>query len=84
VGLGLPLLNALLFLASAPALRGINTNLALFAMDAAFFLTPWLGGAFLAAGGRVDQLLGLGAGILILALGLLFVVVLPAREAHHD
>ena len=35
MGIALPILNALIFSASAPALRGLNTNMALFAMDAA-------------------------------------------------
>jgi predicted MFS family arabinose efflux permease len=74
LGVGLPLLNAVLFMASPPALRGVNTNLALFMMDAGFFLSPWLGGAFLAAGGAVGDLFTGAAVILLLALGLLMAV----------
>lgn len=71
VGLALPMLNAALFLASPPALRGVNTNLGLFMMDAGFFLTPWVGGAFLAAGGSVGHILAAGAGLMVLAVALL-------------
>jgi len=74
LGVGLPLLNAVLFMASPPALRGVNINLALFMMDAGFFLSPWLGGAFLAAGGPVGGLFTGGAVILLLAFGLLLAI----------
>ncbi|MBK5964696.1 hypothetical protein CCR95_11545 [Thiocystis minor] len=84
VGIALPLLSAAIFLTSTPALRGVNTNLGLFTMDAGFFLTPWLGGALLAAGGTVGQLLGLCAALLVIALALLAVVRLPAGEGRHD
>jgi predicted MFS family arabinose efflux permease len=76
LGMSLPLLNAMLFMASPPALRGVNTNLALFMMDAGFFLSPWLGGAFLAAGGAVSILFMGCAVVLALALGLL-------QAVHH-
>lgn len=74
LGVSLPLLNAVLFMASPPGLRGVNTNLALFMMDAGFFLSPWLGGAFLAAGGTVGVLFASCAAIMALALGLLCAV----------
>lgn len=74
LGISLPLLNAVLFMASPPGLRGVNTNLALFMMDAGFFLSPWLGGAFLAAGGTVSILFAGCAAIMALALGLLFAI----------
>jgi len=74
LGVGLPLLNAVLFMASPPALRGVNTNLALFMMDAGFFLSPWLGGAFLAAGAPIGGLFAGGAVTLLLAFGLLLAV----------
>lgn len=82
LGVGLPLLNALLFMASPPALRGVNTNLALFMMDAGFFLSPWLGGAFLAAGGPIDGLFTGAAVILLLALGLLLAVRLTPGDSQ--
>jgi predicted MFS family arabinose efflux permease len=82
VGLALPMLNAALFLASPPALRGVNTNLGLFMMDAGFFLTPWLGGAFLAADGTVGQMLAMGAGGLVLAVVMLLGVRI--RDGAED
>ena len=40
IGFIMPLLNASLFDVSPPHLRGVNTNLALFVMDAGFCLSP--------------------------------------------
>lgn len=74
VGVSLPLLNAVLFMASPPALRGVNANLTLFMMDAGFFLSPWLGGAFLAVGGAVSRLFTGCAVVISLAVGLLLAV----------
>lgn len=74
IGVCLPLLNSVLFMASPPNLRGVNTNLALFMMDAGFFLSPWLGGAFLAAGGEVSVLFTGCALLLALASALLLAV----------
>jgi MFS family permease len=50
MGVALPLLNALIFSSSPPLLRGLNTNLALFSMDMAYFLMPYFGGALIAFG----------------------------------
>jgi len=50
IGAALPILNALIFSTSVPALRGLNINLTLFAMDAGYFLTPYLGGILIALG----------------------------------
>lgn len=74
IGVCLPLLNSVLFMASPPNLRGVNTNLALFMMDAGFFLSPWLGGAYLAAGGEVGVLFTGCALLLALASALLLAV----------
>jgi MFS family permease len=68
MGVVLPLLNALLFSASPPALRGLNTNMTLFTMDVAYFLTPYLGGTFVALGAGFDVLFFVAAGIVALAL----------------
>lgn len=68
MGVILPLLNALLFAASPPALRGLNTNMTLFTMDMAYFLTPYLGGTFVALGAGFDVLFFIAAGIVALAL----------------
>jgi len=70
MGVILPLLNALLFSASPPALRGLNTNMTLFTMDVAYFLTPYLGGTLVALGGGFDVLFLIAAGIVALALSL--------------
>ncbi|OPY68237.1 MAG: Major Facilitator Superfamily protein [Syntrophorhabdaceae bacterium PtaU1.Bin034] len=46
-GVVMPLLNALVFDVSLPAFRGLNLNLTLIAMQAAFFLGPLAGGFIL-------------------------------------
>ncbi|HLZ19230.1 MAG TPA: hypothetical protein VKO67_06440, partial [Smithellaceae bacterium] len=61
----LPVLSALLFSASAPGLRGLNTNMTLFAMDAGFFLTPYLGGLLIALGAGFDILFYTAAGFVL-------------------
>ncbi|MDI9571295.1 MAG: MFS transporter [Pseudomonadota bacterium] len=71
MGVALPVLNALLFSASAPNLRGMNVNMTLFVLDGAYFLTPYLGGAFIAGGGGFDLLFYGAAGFVLLALTLL-------------
>lgn len=43
-GIGMPLLNALMFMASAPRFRGLNTNLMMMMMQAGFFIGPVAGG----------------------------------------
>jgi len=80
IGVCLPLLNSVLFMASPPNLRGVNTNLALFMMDAGFFLSPWLGGAYLAAGGEVSVLFTGCALLLALASALLLAVRLNSGK----
>ncbi len=74
IGFILPLLNGLLFDVSAPQLRGVNVNLALFAMDAGFFLSPSLGGALIASGRSFTFLFTLCAGIIFLNVVLLVVL----------
>jgi predicted MFS family arabinose efflux permease len=66
----LPLLNALLFSASPPSLRGLNTNTTLFAMDAAYFVTPYLGGMLITSGTGFDALFYIAAGFVMLSLAL--------------
>lgn len=68
MGVILPLLNALLFSASPPGLRGLNTNMTLFTMDVAYFLTPYLGGTLVALGAGFDVLFFIAAGVVALAL----------------
>jgi len=68
MGLILPLLNALLFLESPPPLRGLNTNLTMFTMDAGYFIMPYMGGTIIAFGGGFNVLYYIGAGFIFLAL----------------
>ncbi|MDR3568782.1 MAG: MFS transporter [Syntrophobacteraceae bacterium] len=68
IGFIMPLLNATLFEVSAPQLRGVNINLALFAMDAGFFISPYLGGVLIASGRSVAFLFNLCAGIIFVNL----------------
>lgn len=71
MGVILPLLNAVLFSASPPSLRGLNTNMTLFAMDSAYFITPYLGGMVIAAGAGFHVLFYIAAGFAIVALALM-------------
>jgi MFS family permease len=82
VGVILPLLNAAMFLVSPPRLRGLNTNLALFMMDAGFFLSPYLGGMLLAAGGSVRTMFMICTGFL--ALSLVFLILLGQQRAREQ
>lgn len=76
VGIILPLMNALLFSASAPPLRGLNTNLTLFTLDAGYFIMPYVGGIIIAFGARFDFLFFISAGFILVSL---FLVVLLTR-----
>lgn len=73
IGLIMPLLNASLFDASPPHLRGVNANLGLFAMDAGFFLSPCAGGALIASGRSFAFLFTVCAAIIVFNLLLLIV-----------
>jgi len=70
MGVVLPLLNALLFSASPPSLRGLNTNLTLFTLDGGYFLLPYLGGSLVALGSGFETLFYLGAGSALVTLAL--------------
>jgi MFS family permease len=72
VGVIMPLLNASMFLSSRPDLRGLNSNLMLFMMDAGFFLAPVMGGAVLAMGHSVATLFLGCAGLCLASVGVLF------------
>jgi MFS family permease len=76
MGVILPLLNALLFSASPPALRGMNTNMTLFVLDAAYFGMPYLGGSMIALGTGFSALFHVAAGFVLLCL---FLVTLTRR-----
>ena len=73
IGLITPLLNSLLFNVSTPHLRGVTTNLALFAMDAGFSISPYAGGAFIASGHSFATLFDICAGVILVNVGLLIV-----------
>jgi len=70
LGLAMPLLNALMFSASPPTMRGTTMNLMLFMMDASYVIGPLAGGAMLAAGAGFPSLF-LVAATLALVSGLL-------------
>jgi MFS family permease len=78
MGVALPISNALIFSASAPALRGLNTNMTLFAMDAGYFLTPYLGGTLITLGSDFGALFYIAAGFAIVSLA--FIVTLSKME----
>ncbi len=68
IGVTIPVFNALLFSVSAPGLRGLNTNMTLFAMDAGYFLTPCLGGLLITLGASFGMLFYTAAGFALLCL----------------
>jgi hypothetical protein len=74
LGVSLPLLTALLFSASPPQLRGLNTNLNLFTLDMAYFLMPYLGGTLIAFGAGFEILFYNAAGVVLLSLVLIMTV----------
>ena len=67
LGVIMPLVNATMFIVSPDHLRGINTNLALFMMDAGYFLSPYMGGALLAGGWPVAALFQICTLLLLMA-----------------
>jgi len=81
MGIILPLLNALLFSASAPALRGLNTNLTLFTLDAAYFIMPYVGGLIITFGAGFDVIFFLSAGFIIFSL--LLAMLLARRQKQR-
>jgi len=84
LGVVLPLLNSTMFRISPPRFRGVNTNLALFSMDAGFFLGPFAGGALLAAGCPPTRLLDVCAGFVCLALVLVVVLERISRRETNN
>ncbi len=74
MGVILPLLNAMLFSASPPSLRGINTNMTLFTMDVAYFVVPYIGGMIIAFGAGFDVLFYVASGFVILSA--VFIIIL--------
>jgi len=78
MGVILPILNALLFAASSPAMRGVNGNISLFMMDAGYFLTPYLGGILVARSAGFGSIFTGAAGLVLLAL--ILVMALAPRK----
>ncbi|WP_449243223.1 MFS transporter [Desulfovibrio sp.] len=79
LGVAMPLLNASIFLATPPDLRGVVLNLFLFTMDAGTVLGPLLGGLLLARGVSLEgvyQVCGLAA-----AMGLCWVLAARTRDS---
>ena len=70
LGFAMPLLNAVMFDHSPPAMRGTTMNLMLFMMDASYVFGPMAGGALLAGGAGFPSLF-LVAAALALVGGLL-------------
>jgi MFS family permease len=70
IGAAVPLLSALLFSASAPSLRGFNSNMTLFVIDAGYFLMSYLGGMLNAFGATFDYLFYTAAVFAFLCLSL--------------
>ena len=61
LGVILPLLNAAMFLVSAPNMRGLNTNLMLFMMDAGYVVGPFMGASIMGLGYSYSVLFGVAA-----------------------
>ena len=74
MGVILPLLNALLFSASPPLMRGLNTNMTLFTLDVAYFVVPYLGGLIIASGAGFDILFYIAAGFASMSLALAMII----------
>jgi MFS family permease len=84
LGVILPLLNALLFSASPPSLRGLNTNMTLFAMDAAYFVMPYLGGMLITSGTGFDALFYIAAGFVMLSMALIMTLSYMLRQVPTE
>lgn len=84
MGVILPLLNALLFTASPPPLRGLNTNLTMFSMDAGYFIMPYAGGILIAFGYGFNTLFYLGAGFIFLSLFLVLLLTRSQRKVKEE
>jgi len=84
LGIILPLTIALLFSASPPPLRGLNTNLNLFTMDVAYFLMPYLGGILIAFGAGFAVLFYNAAGFVMLSLALVMALAHQQRKSGES
>jgi MFS family permease len=81
IGVVFPQLNATLFSISPARLRGLNTNLTLFMMDAGYAFSPVFGGMLLAGGYSFGALYSLCAGLVLLGVSLV-VVLEQAQKAR--
>ncbi|HNY72879.1 MAG TPA: MFS transporter [Syntrophales bacterium] len=77
MGVIMPVMNALLFAASPPALRGINVNMTMFTLDLGYFIMPYLGGLLIALGMGFSILFYAGAGFAVLAAAIVGTVKTP-------
>jgi MFS family permease len=84
LGIILPLTIALLFSASPPPLRGLNTNLNLFTMDVAYFLMPYLGGILIAFGAGFEILFYNAAGFALLSLTLVMAMAHQQKTEESE
>lgn len=67
MALTMPLINASMLHISPPRLRAFNANLLMVAVDAGFFVGPFVGGMLMAAGWTVGGLFGLGGALMACA-----------------
>lgn len=67
LGFAMPLANAVMFVHSPPAMRGVNLNLMLFMMDAGYVFGPAAGGAILASGAGFPALFRISGAFAALA-----------------
>lgn len=65
MALTMPLINASMFSISAPRLRAYNANLLMVAVDAGFFVGPFVGGAIMAGDLGHGVLFGLGGALML-------------------
>lgn len=67
MALTMPLVNASMFAISPPRLRAYNANLLMIAVDAGFFVGPFMGGAIMAGELGHTVLFGVGGALMVLA-----------------
>jgi hypothetical protein len=67
MALTMPLVNSSMLSISTPRMRTYNANLLMIAVDAGFFVGPFLGGAIMAADGSHAVLFGVSGAIMLAA-----------------
>ena len=80
MGVILPQINALIFSFSDPHLRGLNTNLGLFVMDLAYFITPAIGGAMVSGARGYALPFDAAAVLALVCLGLAAILWIVGRR----